>query len=105
MIIRSQCFVADKYTSASGPRDPTASWWTSGVSSEQTLLLVQYFKLIAISAKQLGKGIDVLLSADLITNTQYITCYVMCDEIGLSAYIVSATGLVTDQYSWNYALR
>ncbi|KAL9104182.1 MAG: hypothetical protein Q9163_000834 [Psora crenata] len=34
-----------------------------------------------IHARQLGTGIDVWLSAELISKTQHITCYVMCDEI------------------------
>ncbi|KAI4195106.1 MAG: hypothetical protein LQ346_003530 [Caloplaca aetnensis] len=34
-----------------------------------------------ISAMKLNNGQDVLISADLLQHTQYITCYVMCDEI------------------------
>lgn len=38
------------------------------------------------SAKKLGNGQDILISADLLSETQYITCYVMCDEIGQFVY-------------------
>ncbi len=38
--------------------------------------------LTAISATKLANGQDILLSAELTANTQYITAYVMCDEIG-----------------------
>ncbi|KAL9044262.1 MAG: hypothetical protein Q9214_002586, partial [Letrouitia sp. 1 TL-2023] len=34
-----------------------------------------------ISAKQLGNGQDILISVDLTQYTQYVICYVMCDEI------------------------
>lgn len=34
------------------------------------------------SAKRLGDGEDILLSTELHHESQYITCYVMCDEIG-----------------------
>ncbi|KAL8901398.1 MAG: hypothetical protein Q9207_005230 [Kuettlingeria erythrocarpa] len=34
-----------------------------------------------ISAMKLNNGQDVLISADLLQHTQYVTCYVMCDEI------------------------
>ncbi|KAL8807605.1 MAG: hypothetical protein Q9182_000589 [Xanthomendoza sp. 2 TL-2023] len=33
------------------------------------------------SATKLNNGQDILLTADLLQHTQYITCYVMCDEI------------------------
>ena len=35
------------------------------------------------SAKKLGLGEDILLSTELHHEKQYITCYVMCDEIGM----------------------
>lgn len=41
-------------------------------------LLVDFRRM---SAKKLGQEQDVLLSADLTCRTQYITCYVMCDDI------------------------
>ncbi|KAI4258694.1 MAG: hypothetical protein LQ352_001120 [Teloschistes flavicans] len=34
-----------------------------------------------ISAKKLGNGQDILLSAEILQHTQYIICYIMCDEI------------------------
>jgi len=34
------------------------------------------------SATKLQNGHDVLLSVDLVNVKQFITCYVMCDEIG-----------------------
>ena len=34
------------------------------------------------SAKKLENGENVLLSAELLNETQYITCYVTCDELG-----------------------
>jgi hypothetical protein len=34
------------------------------------------------SAKKLINGLDVLITADLSNEKQYITCYVVCDEIG-----------------------
>ncbi len=34
------------------------------------------------SAKRLGNGEDILLCTELYDESQYITCYVMCDEIG-----------------------
>ncbi|KAL8699694.1 MAG: hypothetical protein Q9201_005856 [Fulgogasparrea decipioides] len=37
-----------------------------------------------ISAKKLGNGQEVLISAEILQHTQYVTCYVMCDEIGRS---------------------
>lgn len=36
------------------------------------------------SAKKLINSQDMLMSAELTSHTQYITCYVMCDEIGSS---------------------
>ena len=39
---------------------------------------------MTLSAKKLGNGQDVLLSAELFNESQYINCYVMCDEIGKS---------------------
>jgi hypothetical protein len=38
--------------------------------------------LIANSARKLGNKEDILVSASMVHHTQYITCYVMCDEIG-----------------------
>ena len=38
--------------------------------------------LITQSAKNLGKGQNILLTADITEHLQYITCYVMCDDIG-----------------------
>ena len=34
------------------------------------------------SAKKLENGEDVLLSAQLLNEVQYVTCYVSCDELG-----------------------
>ena len=34
------------------------------------------------NAKKLENGENVLLSAELLNETQYITCFVTCDEIG-----------------------
>ncbi|KAL8776306.1 MAG: hypothetical protein Q9194_003238 [Teloschistes cf. exilis] len=34
-----------------------------------------------MSAKKLGNGQDILLSAEILQHSQYVTCYVMCDEI------------------------
>ncbi|KAL9582942.1 MAG: hypothetical protein Q9212_003008 [Teloschistes hypoglaucus] len=34
-----------------------------------------------MSAKKLGNGQDILLSAEVLQQSQYVTCYVMCDEI------------------------
>ncbi|KAL8734656.1 MAG: hypothetical protein Q9166_001312 [cf. Caloplaca sp. 2 TL-2023] len=34
-----------------------------------------------VSAMKLNNGQDILLSVDLIQQTQFVTCYVMCDEI------------------------
>ncbi|MCJ1402260.1 Sec63 [Xylographa trunciseda] len=42
-------------------------------------LLIDFRRM---SAKKLGNGEDVFLSAELQKEGQYITCYVMCDEIG-----------------------
>ena len=36
------------------------------------------------SAKSLGKGQNILLTADITDDLQYITSYVMCDDIGQS---------------------
>lgn len=47
------------------------------------------------SAKKLGNGQDILLSADLVSETQYITCYVMCDEIGQYVYRPLNSSLLT----------
>ncbi|MCJ1393222.1 Sec63 [Xylographa bjoerkii] len=42
-------------------------------------LLIDFRRM---SAKKLGNGEDVFLSAELWKEGQYITCYVMCDEMG-----------------------
>jgi ATP-dependent DNA helicase HFM1/MER3 len=34
------------------------------------------------SAMKLNSGQDILLTAELLKHDQYITCYIMCDEIG-----------------------
>ena len=39
-------------------------------------------ELMMSSAKKIGNGQDVSLSADLVNVSQYITCYVMCDDFG-----------------------
>ena len=44
--------------------------------------LVKDAVLNLFSAKTIGNGEDVLLSVELTHEDQYITCYVMCDEIG-----------------------
>lgn len=47
------------------------------------------------SAKKLGTGQEMRISADLLSETQYITCYVMCDEIGQYAYRPSTLPMLT----------
>ena len=39
------------------------------------------------SAKKLNNGQDVLLTAAMTSHTQYIICYVMCEEIGRNLLI------------------
>ena len=60
--------------------------------------------LTCISAKRFGNGQDILTSADLLNGTQYITCYVMCDEIG--QYPLSALNTADAEFgmSWNHAI-
>ena len=41
-------------------------------------------RLTVCSGTKLGGGHDILLSTDLMSHTQYISCYIMCDEIGES---------------------
>ena len=40
------------------------------------------------SAKKLSNGLDILITADISNEKQYITCYVVCDEIGVYALIL-----------------
>ena len=42
----------------------------------------QTFLKLHLSAKKLGNGEDIFLSAELQKEGQYIVCYVMCDEMG-----------------------
>ena len=44
--------------------------------------LVPCLVLTLGSAKKLNNGQDILMSAEMLDRTQYITCYVMCDGIG-----------------------
>lgn len=46
-------------------------------------------RLIILSARLLSNSQDILMSAEMIHHTQYITCYVMCDEIGNSSPVVT----------------
>jgi ATP-dependent DNA helicase HFM1/MER3 len=39
--------------------------------------------LTIFSANKLEKSLDILLSAELKFQNQYISCHVMCDEIGM----------------------
>ncbi|KAI4136004.1 MAG: hypothetical protein LQ347_000181 [Umbilicaria vellea] len=48
-----------------------------------------------LSANKLGTGQEILISADLLSGEQYITCYVMCDEIGQYVYRPSTPSLLT----------
>lgn len=51
--------------------------------------------LTRCSAKKLGTHQEILISADLLSGAQYITCYVMCDEIGQHVYRPSTPSLLT----------
>lgn len=43
--------------------------------------------LMSLSAIKLKNGQDILISTDMLQHTQFITCYVMCDEIGRSTAV------------------
>ena len=55
------------------------------------------------SAKSIGNGDDVLLSAELSHEDHYITCYVMCDEIGRAIKFTS-THRTDGVRSWYHAV-
>lgn len=44
-------------------------------------------QLIIYSARLLSNSQDILISTEIVHHTQYITCYVMCDEIGNSSSV------------------
>ena len=43
--------------------------------------------LINVSGKNIGNGIDMIMSAVLLQQNHYLTCYVMCDEICMSVLL------------------
>ncbi|KAL8695129.1 MAG: hypothetical protein Q9218_000297 [Villophora microphyllina] len=58
-----------------------------------------------ISAKKLSNGQDVLISAELLQHTQYVTCYVMCDEIaGTMRYAELKPGLAPSIFPAQHSL-
>jgi len=59
----------------------TGTWSISDVSG---MLIPHYFMVVAkhCSSKKLIHGLDILITADLSNEKQYVTCYVVCDEIG-----------------------
>ena len=62
----------------------TVRWPLDRLSTYQVSYscLVKYGVLNVFSAKTVGDGEDVLLSVEFTHEDQYVTCYVMCDEIG-----------------------
>ncbi|KAL8888722.1 MAG: hypothetical protein Q9215_003906 [Flavoplaca cf. flavocitrina] len=52
------------------------------------------------SGTKLGGGHDILLSTDLMSHTQYVSCYIMCDEIaGTMRYAELRPGLPASAFS------
>ena len=65
------------------------------------------FQILTISSsRKLNNGQEILLTVELLSNTQYITSYVMCDEIGKLLPLQAWVGLPTEfQRSWYNAIR
>ena len=54
-------------------------------------------------AAYVDKG-DVSLSVELMNESQYVSAYVMCDEIGM-ALLDPSERYLTAPFSWNVAVR
>ena len=56
-------------------------WWIFDASGEH---LTNFFGVVLIrrSSQKLTNGQNILMSAELLDHTQYITCYIMCEGVG-----------------------